>query len=68
MRPYVERFDFILGVQAKAPYNCGVLSYGGTLFINFIRNIQEPALEYHFHCVLRDLGVPVQVESNSAER
>ena len=68
MRPYVERFDFVLGVQAKAPYNCGVLSYGGTLFINFIRNIQEPALEYHFHCVLRDLGVPVQVESNSAGR
>lgn len=64
MTPFVERFDFILGVQARSPYNCGVLSYGGTLYINFIRNIREPELEYHFHCVLRDMGLPVQVESN----
>ena len=24
MIPYVDRFDFILGVQATAPHNCGV--------------------------------------------
>lgn len=68
MEAYVQRFDFILGVQATSPYNCGVLSYGDTLFINFIRNIREPALEYHFHCVLRDMGIPVTVESNSGLR
>lgn len=64
MMPYVKRMDFILGVQATAPYNCGVLSFSDTLYINFIRNIQESKLEYHFHCVLRDLGLPVQVQSN----
>ncbi len=64
MAPYVERFDFILGVQATAPYNCGVLSYGDQLYVNFIRNIREPELEYHFHCVLRDMGLPVEVQSN----
>lgn len=64
MMPYVERMDFILGIQATAPYNCGVLSLGDTLYINFIRNIKEPELEYHFHCVLRDMGLQVQVESN----
>lgn len=64
MTQYVQRMDFILGVQATAPYNCGVLSYGDTLYINFIRNIREPELEYHFHCVLRDMGLPVQVQSN----
>ena len=68
MIPYVDRFDFILGVQATSPYNCGVLSYGDTLYINFIRNIREPELEYHFHCVLRDMGIPVTVESNSGLR
>ena len=66
--PYVERMDFILGVQAASPYNCGVLSLGDTLYINFIRNIREPELEYHFHCCLRDLGLPVTVESNRAQR
>ena len=68
MAPYVDRFDFILGVQATAPYNVGVISWKDTLYINFIRNIQEPELEYHFHCVLRDLGIPVTVQSNSLLR
>lgn len=67
MVPFVQRFDFILGTQATAPHNCGILTYGDTLYINLIRNIQEPELEYHFFCVLRDLGLPVFVQSNSQE-
>ena len=68
MAEYVRRFDFILSIQATSPYNCGVLSYGDTLFINIIRNIRESDLEYHLHCVLRDMGLPVTVESNRAMR
>ena len=64
MKPYIRRFDFILGVQAAHPNNCGVLSYNGTLYINFIRNIRESELESHFHRVLQSLGLPVLVESN----
>ena len=68
MADYVKRFDFILSIQATSPYNCGVLSYGDTLYINIIRNILEPELEYHLYCVLRDMGLPVTVESNRAMR
>lgn len=64
MEPYIERFDFILGVQAAAPYNCGMLSYGDTVYINFIRNIQDAELERHFYAVLQELGLCVTVESN----
>lgn len=64
MASYIERFDAILGVQAQAPNNCGVVSYNGTLYINFIRNIKESDLEYHFYQVLRSFGLPVFVESN----
>ena len=64
MQLYIKRFDFILGVQAAAPYNCGVVSYGDTVYINFIRNIRDAELERHFHAVLRDMGIPVTVESN----
>lgn len=64
MQPYIRRFDFILGVQAAAPYNCGVVSYGDTIYVNFIRNIRDAELEKHFYRVLRDMGVPVTVESN----
>ena len=68
MAQYVRRFDFILGVQADAPYNCGMLSYGDTIYINFIRNIQDAELERHFHAVLQEMGLPTVVESNQNER
>ena len=68
MAQYVRRFDFILGVQAAAPYNCGMLSYGDTIYINFIRNIQNAELERHFHAVLQEMGLPTVVESNQNER
>ena len=64
MKRYIRRMDFILGVQAAAPYNCGVLSYGDTVCINFIRNIRQADLERHFFAVLQELGLPVTVESN----
>ena len=64
MAPYVARMDFIIGVQAKAPHDCGVLSWNGTMYINFIRNIREPELEAHFFRVLHRLSLPVKVESN----
>lgn len=65
MKEYVERFDFILGVQATIPCNCSVLSYNGKLYINFIRNIKEPVLERKFFTRLRKLGLHVKIESNS---
>lgn len=64
MKDYIKRFDFILGVQAAAPYNCGVLSFGDTVYINFIRSISDAALERHFFSVLKSLGISATVESN----
>lgn len=64
MKPYIERFDFILGPQAAAPNNCGMVSYENTVYINFIRNIREADLERHFYYILRDMGIRVTVESN----
>ena len=64
MRPYVERLDFILGVQATSPSNCGVVAYGDTINVNFIRNIRQSDLESKFFQILRDMDIPVLVESN----
>ena len=64
MRPYIARMDFIIGVQARAPHNCGIVSYGDTMYINLIRNTREPELESHFFAALRQLGLHVKVESN----
>ena len=64
MVPYVQRMDFIIGVQARAPHDCGAVTWGDTVYINCIRSIQEPELEYRFYRVLHRLGLPVKVESN----
>jgi len=68
MESYVKRFDFILGVQATQPYNCGMVTYKDTIYLNFIRDIKDPELERHFYLVLQSLGVEVYVESNQNER
>ena len=67
MAKHIDRMDFILAPQASAPHNCGVLSYNGKLYVNFIRSIREPELEAHFYQVLRQQGLQVLVESNGKE-
>ena len=64
MKKYITRMDFILGVQAAAPYNCGVVSFDDTVYVNFIRNICQPELERHFYYVLKETGIEATLESN----
>ena len=64
---YVTRIDFVLGVQADTPCNCGICSYGGKLYINVIRSIREPELERRFFTFLRRAGLHVLVESNQRD-
>lgn len=66
MQPYVERFDFILGAPARTPVNCGVISYGDCLNLNFTRSILEPDLELQVYRVLRRFGLSVTAESNGS--
>ncbi len=67
MEPFVERFDFTLGVQATGSNNCGILSYKDKLYINVIRNIKESKLERLFFTNLIKQGILVAVESNQKE-
>lgn len=64
MSEVVTRVDFVLGVQADSPCNCGVCSYDGKLYINFIRNIKESELERRFFTFLRKQDLHILVESN----
>lgn len=65
MRSFVKRMDFILGTQATTTFNCGMLSYNGTLYMNFVRKCIDPLLEREFFEVLRDAGLEICVESNN---
>ena len=62
---YIDRFDFVIGPQSQAPSNCGVLSFGDTLYVNFIRNVVECDLEREFHFALMEHGLCATVESNN---
>ena len=64
MEQYVERFDFILGPQAQAPYNCSAYTYGDILNVTFSRDIKESLLETYFFRELQKLGIEVTVQSN----
>ena len=61
----VKRMDFILGSQSTAPYNISSLSYEGKMYLNVTRNAKEPVLEAEIFHVLREMGVPHSIESNS---
>lgn len=67
MLSHVSRMDFILGSQATSPYNCGVITFKDVMRINFIRNIKEPKLEYHFFKVLEEFGIAAEVQSNRGD-
>jgi hypothetical protein len=64
MTPYVDRFDFMIGVQYSYPNNCSVVSWNGKTYISMIRGIQESELERLFFSRLVELGIPVGVESD----
>ena len=61
----VVRMDFVLGSQSSAPYNVSALTYNGNLYLNITRNCKEPTLEAELYQVLREMGVPHSVESNT---
>ena len=65
MMPFVERLDFVLGIQADSPCNCGICTYRGKLNVSFTRGIEEAELERRFFTTLRKMGLHVLVESNN---
>ena len=64
MTPYVERFDFVIGVQYSYPNNCSVVTWQGKTYISMIRGIRDSELERLFFSGLVEKGLPVDIESN----
>ncbi len=61
---FVERIDFVIGVQASAPYNLSAITYNGKLNLSVIRNIENPVLECQLYRVFRELELYPVAESN----
>ena len=68
MKPYIKDFGFVPVVGADSPYSGGVISYGDSLQIPFVRKLKDAELERHFYAALREEGLVPTVESNQNER
>ena len=64
MAPYVQRMEFIIGVQYSYPNNCSVVTAKGVTTINMIRSTESAELERRFFSRLVELGIPVTIETN----
>ena len=64
MAPYVERMEFIIGVQYSYPNNCSLVTCRGVTCVNMIRSTRSTELERRFFSRLVELGVPVSIETN----
>ena len=62
LRPLVARMEFMLSPRKISPYNCGMISYGGRLYITFSRRGGVPELEKIFFQQLTAAGCPAMVE------
>ena len=64
MKPFVERFDILMGQPFSARTNCAVISFDNTLSISFTSTIIENDIERYFFRKLVADGIHVKVESN----
>jgi hypothetical protein len=64
MAKYIERFEFVIGVQYSYPNNCSVVTWNGKTYISMIRGIRDSELERLFFSTLVERGIPVDIESN----
>lgn len=62
LSPFVERVEFLLTPRKNTPYNCGVSSYSGKLYINFTHRGIFPELEKLFFQRLAQMGFPISIE------
>jgi len=64
MRPWVARFDAIMGQPFSARTNCAVISYGNRTTVNFADSIVETDIERYFFQKLVQDHIHVTIRSN----
>ena len=64
MERHVRSLTFCLMPRSDAPYNCGVISYQGTLYISISRRCDIPELERLFFSKLMAMGMEVQFDED----
>ncbi|WP_313581258.1 DUF6320 domain-containing protein [Lacrimispora sp.] len=63
-RKEIERFSIMIGVSKRQPMKCAVCSYGEEVIVTFTSVFQDTRLQDRFFGFLRELNIPVSLESN----
>lgn len=63
IRQHIQGMDFMLTPRRNSSCNCGIISYGGRLFINFIGKGDEAGLERYFFRKLASMGCQAKIDS-----
>lgn len=64
MKPYIERFEVLMGQPFSNRTNVAVVSYANNLTVSFSSSIEESEVERLFFCHLVKDGISVKIESN----
>lgn len=64
MRPYIERFDVLMGQPFSPRTNCAIISCGNVLSISFTSSIIETDVERYFFRKLVKDGLHVKIDTN----
>lgn len=64
MKPFIERFDVLMGQPFSPRTNCAIISYENILSISFTSCIKETDVERYFFRKLIAEGIHVKIETN----
>lgn len=67
LRPYVERFTFLISPSPKVPVVSTACSFGGTFTLSFNRRAEGSEIEQFVFAHLAAAGVPVTVYTNGGD-
>lgn len=67
IKPYVERFEFLLSPTLNSRYKTSCCSYGNTLVYAFTSNAENTEVQRRFFTILRDNGIDVTISVNVAD-
>lgn len=67
IEPYITGVAVHMSPRISSAYNCGVISYGDKLYINFSRCMKNPELEVLFFSKLAQHGCTPEVQTDDLE-
>ena len=65
MRPYVDKFDFVLGPTSVCRTSCSLITYEGKAVFSITKNTKDPSFEEKLVHVLESDGITVDISGSA---